>query len=116
MYPYSPAPPPPRGTPGLGALLLSIFVLLAMPIVFILTPLFAGARQYMKVVTILGPLGALVWLAALVLGVRALVVAGRTQSSTVLGWISIVLSILALGTGAAGWFLGFAITAGGGPR
>jgi hypothetical protein len=104
-------------TPGVGALLLSIFVLLFMPLVFIVTPLFAGARNYGTVFMVLAPLGALLWIAAFVLGIRALVVAGRIPgASSALGWVSIVISVLALATGAAGWFLGFVVTAGGGPR
>jgi hypothetical protein len=108
---------PMQRSPGVGALLLSIFVLLGMPLVFLLTPLFAGARNYGTVFTVLAPLGAVLWIAAVVLGIRAIVLAGRIPGATAaLGWVSIVLSILALGTGAAGWFFGFVITAGGGPR
>ena len=104
-------------SPGLGALLLSLFVLLGMPVVFLLTPLFAGARNYGTVVMVLAPVGAVLWLAAVVLGIRAIVVAGRTPGATAaLGWVAVVLSILALATGAAGWVFGFVITAGGGPR
>ena len=104
-------------SPGIGALLLSIFVLLGMPLVFVITPLFAGARNYWTVFTVLAPLGAVLWITSVVLGIRAVVVAGRTPgATTALGWGSIVLSILALATGAAGWFFGFVITAGGGPR
>jgi hypothetical protein len=111
-----PPPPPPSGTTGLFALLFSIFVLLVMPLVFIVTPVFAGGRQYTTVLTVLAPIGGLVWFAALGLSIHALVKAKRTQSPTALGWLSIAFTILALGTGALGWVLGFIITAGGGPH
>ncbi len=101
---------------GLGALALSLFVLLAMPLVFAIMPLVFGPRAYGTTIMWLGPLGAVIWIAAMVFAIRAIIVAGRAGESAALGWVSVVLSVLALATGAAGWAFGFLLVAGGGPH
>lgn len=101
---------------GAVALALSLFVLLMMPLVFAILPLMMGVRSYGATVMWLAPIGAVLWIAAMVLAIRAIVVAGRAGESTALGWVSVVLSVLALATGAAGWAFGFLLAAGGGPH
>lgn len=101
---------------GIGALAMSLFVLLVMPLVFLILPLALGTRDYFQTVTWLAPLGGVIWIVAVVLAVRAIMSAARDGGSTALGWVSVVLNVLALLTGAAGWVLGFGLAAGGGPH
>jgi hypothetical protein len=101
---------------GLLALLLSLFLLIGMPLVYLVAPLFVrailGSREIEQAIYVLVPIGTVLWITALVLSIVAM----AKSSSKTMPVIALVLTVLSIGTGAAGWFLGLVIAAGGGPR
>ncbi|HTQ41698.1 MAG TPA: hypothetical protein VMI75_03000 [Polyangiaceae bacterium] len=118
---YSPPAPTRAPAAGVVPLVLGLVVAFVMPVAYLVVPILAGnfgrnTDGLTAAVVLLALVGGALWIGALVAAIRSLAQSRRTGRSQALGWGSLLLCLVALVTGAIGWFFGLIFGAGGGPH